>query len=486
MKTAGVRVLSAMTAVIVLAVGLSGCRVAKAGAKCATRDWGRDSSHILQCRGGRWTRVMTIADYLRLVEASRQPAPSPTPETTTTTAAPTGPAGGTDPAPTTTVPITTTTSTTTSTTTTTTTTSTTSTTTTTQPPGFTGVFATTPQQTWRVNGQAFANVIVGNTVYVGGDFTTATSYDGSQSAARANLAAFDLTTGELRTSFVADTNGMVRDLASDGNRLYVAGDFTTVNGSSRSYLAAVSLADGSNSSWAVTVSHPVTKLAIGGDRLYLGGYFSWVGGEVHNHVAAVSRSSANVVSSFDANIDAGLSAIAASSSGDRVYVGGAYTMINGLPATTLNVLDENGDLLPVTFERAEGAALDIKVVSGGSEIAIATNDNLVGIWNASSGDRRWRKYCQGDGQAVAVLGDWTYGGFHDDCDDDPLVSQRWLLTKYDQSRRGEQDLGYLPTFDQFWGIRDINGDASVMVISGEFNWISGVHVGGFAIFHAIG
>ena len=43
----------------------------------------------------------------------------------------------------------------------------------------------------------------------------------------------DLSTGNLR-SFVADTNGSVNALASDGAALYLGGTFTTVNGVPRS------------------------------------------------------------------------------------------------------------------------------------------------------------------------------------------------------------------------------------------------------------
>src|SRR4249920_3466525 len=60
----------------------------------------------------------------------------------------------------------------------------------------------------------------------------------AQTANRANLTSVDLSTGNLR-SFMADTNGSVNALASDGAALYLGGTFTTVNGVPRGRVAKV-------------------------------------------------------------------------------------------------------------------------------------------------------------------------------------------------------------------------------------------------------
>ena len=61
-----------------------------------------------------------------------------------------------------------------------------------------------------VNGQVYAAVVVGDTVYVGGNFSLAQAR-GQASTSRDNLAAFDLNTGALRRSWRADVSGTVRD-----------------------------------------------------------------------------------------------------------------------------------------------------------------------------------------------------------------------------------------------------------------------------------
>ena len=51
----------------VLLVAATGCRVAKAGTRCRTTEWGRDSGHVLQCKAGRWRRVMTFGQAAHVI-----------------------------------------------------------------------------------------------------------------------------------------------------------------------------------------------------------------------------------------------------------------------------------------------------------------------------------------------------------------------------------------------------------------------------------
>lgn len=59
---------------VVLAVVATGCPVTKAGRRCTGQGWARDSTHVLQCRNGRWAKAMTFGDYLRFVEAVQRQA----------------------------------------------------------------------------------------------------------------------------------------------------------------------------------------------------------------------------------------------------------------------------------------------------------------------------------------------------------------------------------------------------------------------------
>ena len=74
-------------------------------------------------------------------------------------------------------------------------------------------------------------------VYVGGDFTKITGGDGVQRT-RNKLALLDLTTCTVDTAFVVTgTNAKVTDTVLFGSRLFVGGDFTSINAQAVSYVA---------------------------------------------------------------------------------------------------------------------------------------------------------------------------------------------------------------------------------------------------------
>ena len=108
--------------------------------------------------------------------------------------------------------------------------------------------------TVQVNGVVWSQAIVGNTVYAGGSFANARpagAAPGTNLTTRRNLLAYDITTGNLVTSFAPDLNGQVLSVAAspDGSRIYVAGDFTAANGQARRRVAAYSTATGALLPW---------------------------------------------------------------------------------------------------------------------------------------------------------------------------------------------------------------------------------------------
>jgi len=61
----------AVLALAASVVALAGCDMAKAGARCrAGAAPARDATHVLFCRGGKWTRVMTIGQAADIIVAS--------------------------------------------------------------------------------------------------------------------------------------------------------------------------------------------------------------------------------------------------------------------------------------------------------------------------------------------------------------------------------------------------------------------------------
>ena len=136
--------------------------------------------------------------------------------------------------------------------------------------------------TVQINGVAWDQVTVGNTVYVTGSFAYArpagTPASSSSRVARANLLAYDITTGNLIPSFNHTLNAVGRSLAvsPNGDRLYVGGGFTTVDGATHTRIAAFDLTNGGAlvTSFTGSANGTVFALAASNTTLYAGGSFS--------------------------------------------------------------------------------------------------------------------------------------------------------------------------------------------------------------------
>ena len=138
------------------------------------------------------------------------------------------------------------------------------------------LYAEMPLNGWSHDGTAYSVDIAGNTVFVGGEFDAAEK--GNQSSPRSNVMAVERTSGNL-LPFVADTNGLVRAVISDGINTYIGGEFTTVNGVPRGRLAKVNAATGAlDTSFTPTIPTVVTDLLIVGNKLYVVGSFGQVNG----------------------------------------------------------------------------------------------------------------------------------------------------------------------------------------------------------------
>ncbi len=98
-----------------------------------------------------------------------------------------------------------------------------------------------------LNGEVHALIQIGNRVIVGGTFTTIRSATSTTQISRRAIFAYNATTGALDNAFLPTVNGNVETLlpSDDGQSVYVGGSFTTVNGTSRTRLARINLADGS-------------------------------------------------------------------------------------------------------------------------------------------------------------------------------------------------------------------------------------------------
>ncbi|MDJ0349981.1 PKD domain-containing protein [Cryobacterium sp. PH29-G1] len=286
--------------------------------------------------------------------------------------------------------------------------------------------------TTQINGVVWSQVIVGNTVYAGGEFTTARpagSGPGVNEVVRNNLLAYNLTTGELIASFNPDVNGTVRSLvaSADGTRIYAGGYFTTVGGVARYRLAAFDTASGSLvSSWAPTVNASVKSLAIYGDTVYVGGVFTSASGVARNQIAAFSASNGALRNWTGNPVGGSVNAMTVSPDGTKVLLGGSFTSYNNsdAPGYGMAATDSvTGASLPWavnTIIRNAGVNGAITSLTSSADGAFGTGydygsgANFEGTFRAnwSDGSLIWMEDCHGDTYSAVPVGNVVYTTGH--------------------------------------------------------------------------
>jgi PKD repeat protein len=217
--------------------------------------------------------------------------------------------------------------------------------------------------TVQINGVAWSQVIVGNTVYVAGRFTSARpagAAAGTNETVRNNILAYDIRTGALITTFAPSLNAqaLVITAAPDGSRLYVGGDFTQVNGQPRNRVAALTTAGALIDTWKPSVSSQVRAIAATSSTVYLGGSISAVGGVSRTRLAAVTAATGALlpwapvpgVGPTDGNDLPGndpknlqtsnqVLALVVTGGGSQVVAAGRFDTLNGEKATGVGALD---------------------------------------------------------------------------------------------------------------------------------------------------
>jgi len=214
-------------------------------------------------------------------------------------------------------------------------------------------------------------------ILVGGDFNGANSIGGQT---RNRIARLDATTG-LADSFNPDAGGgglftpsvFAITLQTDG-KILVGGQFTTIGGSSRAYIARLDPTTGVADSFA-PIAAPflggyVRAIAVQPDsKILVGGVFSTIGGQSRNCIARLDAVT-GLADSFNPNADNAVLVIALQPDG-KVLIGGDFGNVGGMttfiarldpvtgaPETTFN---------PVFSERVVAIAVqpDGKILAGG-------------------------------------------------------------------------------------------------------------------------
>ena len=263
-------------------------------------------------------------------------------------------------------------------------------------------------------GPMFTNVYAiapaGNTVYVGGSFSTIGGAD------RASLAALDATTGQA-TPWDPGTDGQVNALALVGGTLYAGGSFANAGGQERLRAAAIDTASGVATAWHPDlnpVDATVRVLAFDGTHLFAGGTFSSAGGVVRNHVAAIDASS-GLPTAWNPDADNVVDALAFA--GGTIYLGGDFLAMGGVPRAHVAAVDRataavapwdpSADRTVRALAVGGGAVYaggDFGTIGGQTRAYIAALDPLTGAATA------WAPGANGVVRALALGNGTLYAG----------------------------------------------------------------------------
>ena len=175
------------------------------------------------------------------------------------------------------------------------------------------------QLNWVFDGAVQSAARLGNTLYVGGTFTSVAP----SANALGSLYALSEATGAVAAPTFPALNGQVWTVEPDGSGGYfVAGDFTSVGTTSQRYLAHVLSGGSHDATFAPVLDGPVGSVARIGATLYVAGSFTMVGGVAANHVGAVATTTGARVAWLP-SVPSTLQEARITSGGDRLIVTGA-------------------------------------------------------------------------------------------------------------------------------------------------------------------
>ncbi|WP_159611313.1 PKD domain-containing protein [Glutamicibacter sp. JC586] len=286
--------------------------------------------------------------------------------------------------------------------------------------------------TVQIDGVVWKQVVIGNTVYAGGSFNTARpagAAAGTETVERQNLLAYDIRTGDLITGFAPAFNAQVLSLAAspDGSRLYVGGDFTTLDGEAATRMVALDPSTGERiANFDPQPSNSVRAIVATNSTVYLGGSFFRLGTAWREEVAAL-RANDGALLAFRPVVGGGqVDSLALSPDGTKLAMGGKFQQVNSTAenANGLAIVDTTTSQKyaypAASYIRNGGSTGSITSIASDSDTFYAsgytygresTLEGVVAIkWEDL--ETRWVEDCHGDTYSVHSAGDNIYVAGH--------------------------------------------------------------------------
>ncbi len=395
--------------------------------------------------------------------------------------------------------------------------------------------SSTPLSTWQVNGTVWSLAYGSGVVYAGGNFTDAlppgTAVGGTTGeVASTFIAAFNSTTGALITGFAPTITGgsgaEVTAMSVIGNTLYIGGNFNHINGVYRDNLAAFNISNPSAPTllpWAPTAFGTVLSMnpSPSGASMYLGGDFNELDGVARTYAGEVSTTGTGTTAmAWDPVLNNSVTSVAASPDNNQVLLGGYFTSFNGVSQNSIGatdtatgtasynipaILPNDGSCVsnvkdiiisPATGSNPGGTAYIAAEGTGGGCFDGDYSVNLSGSGASVNDTLNWQNDCLGATQSLVIINGYLFKGSHaHDCayapGGFPQVSTAgggWVSHHLlDQSLTDGTIQHFNPDTSSpngGLGPRVMATDGSQLFLGGDFTLINGTVQQGFAIFPA--
>ena len=263
-----------------------------------------------------------------------------------------------------------------------------------------------------LDGKVESLVQVGSKIYAAGLFTQV-QLPGSNKPIlpRTNIFAFDAATGAIDTAFAPTFDGEITTLipAADGQSLYIAGYFITVNGSIARKLVRLNVSNGlvTPGFTAPAIDSNVQDMRLVHGQLVIAGEFTTVGGQPRGQLASLNSTTGAltnyVVHTFAGPHNGGILAvnkIDATPDGNKILALGNWTTVDGLDRDLLVLLDTSGATSVVSTWQtsffAPGCShsfdtymRDLDISADGTWAVVSTTGAYGGVTSPCDTQTRW-------------------------------------------------------------------------------------------------
>lgn len=213
---------------------------------------------------------------------------------------------------------------------------------------------------WILDGQVYKIVQVDDTMIAGGLFTTVADPMNGPQHTRQNLVAFDAETGSVSPTFNPIVEGGAVQQLLPGpipGTVYVAGDFTKINGRGPNHLQLLDVSTGEavRSFRAPSTGGSIQVIELlPNNRLFIGGFFKRIAGNAHGQFATLDATTGaldpfmNLVAAGNHNTGTGAKApigpreAGLTPTGDRLVVVGNFRTVDGIARDQIVMIDLTG------------------------------------------------------------------------------------------------------------------------------------------------